>query len=140
MVIDKYRSYLSSETVEALICAKDQLKGYLFDNKMMKVTYFLLVACLVTPVYITLDVSVSHGGNLVQGRDKSGVELVYSLPRYCHFQNGSEFSEFDACMHTNKLLSLQRQLGSQQVIVIIVSRGCNLFAPTKLSLACFIHI
>ncbi|CAL4909763.1 unnamed protein product [Urochloa decumbens] len=32
MVIDKYRNSLSSETVEALICAKDWLKGYLSDD------------------------------------------------------------------------------------------------------------
>ncbi|CAO2178468.1 unnamed protein product [Urochloa humidicola] len=33
MVIDKYRNSLSSETVEALICAKDWLKGYLTDDE-----------------------------------------------------------------------------------------------------------
>jgi hypothetical protein len=32
MLIDKYRSSLSSETVEALICAKDWLKAYLSDD------------------------------------------------------------------------------------------------------------
>ncbi|CAO1945719.1 unnamed protein product [Urochloa humidicola] len=32
MIIDKYRNSLSSETVEALICAKDWLKEYLTDD------------------------------------------------------------------------------------------------------------
>ena len=33
MVIDKYHSSLSLETVESLICAKDWLKGYLSDDE-----------------------------------------------------------------------------------------------------------
>jgi hypothetical protein len=33
MVINRYCSSLSSETVEALICAKDWLKGYLSDDE-----------------------------------------------------------------------------------------------------------
>jgi hypothetical protein len=46
MLIDKYRSSLSSETVEALICAKDWLKAYLSDDDDNDGNIFLCVCHL----------------------------------------------------------------------------------------------